>query len=633
MNKWTKSAMLSVLAVVSALTIASCSSTNKPVKTNTATISDGVKRTTTTDDAKSSSYTITKTSAMTKTPYYLTDEKKTTYAWNKNHTKKLQIIKPDASNYSWYADQQITLKHNGKYAVYYRVVTDSQQVGYVWHGYLTKGYGKNVSTTINDGDYYRLNAATKVTLGKKAFILPKGTLVRASTDVANQKEYLTVTLNNLSYTLKKRVGITYNDMTASAGLASSVKWTKVSEPSYMLPNTNVENTPVWYSDLFPGTKETAANTKRMRITTDGYLEFYNNGSHQSTSTSYPIGAPTSRKILKSSTHGNTVTVTYDQAVPGLKDTAVTVNGKTEYQLTIEKKARLTDMTSYALANYSVGGKAFYSWASALLLPNYDAPKTPTTLGEIAFNKLDKEFFNTDSFYKTTKAVKIQVPFTGYNGGASLTKSVTLPKGTVVAGNDVSRTKVNGKYIKVISIHSNLLSANLLKSGYAAGLVASSNWQTQFTPGKNFKEIKRPSYLPSYSYGDLYLGSTAAIKYRAIKLSKQSIVITTNGYIEIHKNSARANSASYFSKPIVSAKIERTVVKNHTRQLFLNKKLSGFKTTKVQYQGKTQYCLDLTNQHEYRVVQPLEDGDDGPAYYMLYIVGGKTFYTPLGSING
>ncbi|MFT8318454.1 MAG: hypothetical protein ABF651_09360 [Sporolactobacillus sp.] len=595
----------------------------------------GFSGVTTTGCAKSTGYTVTKTSAMTKTPYYLTNEKKTTYAWNKSHTKKLQVINPDASSYSWYADQQITLKHDGKSAVYYRVATDSpvsRQVGYVWHGYLTKGYSKNVSTTINDGNYYRLNAATKVTFGKKSFILPKDTLVRASTDVANQKEYLTVTLNNLSYTLKKQVGIADDDMTASAGLASSVNWTKISEPSYMLPNTNDENTPVWNNDLFPSSKEKAANTQRLRITTDGYLEFYNNGSHQSTAT-YPIGAPTSRKILRSSTSGKTVTVTYDQAIPDLKDTAVTVNGKTEYQLTIKKKAKLTDMTGYALANYSVGGEAFYSWASASLLPNYDAPKTPTTLSEVAFKKLDKVFFNTDTFYKTTKAVKIQVPFTGYNGGASLTKTVTLPKGTVVASDGIRRTKVNGKYIKVIDIHSNLLSANLLKSGYAAGLVASRDWQTQFTPNKNFKQIKRPSYLPSYSYGDLYLGSTTAIKYRATKLSKQSIVVTSNGYVEVHKNVANANSASYYSKPTVSAKIQRTVVKNHTRQLFLNKKLSGFKTTKVRYQGKTQYRLDLTNQHKYRVVQPFEDEDSGPAYYTLYLVGGKTFYTPLGSING
>ncbi|MFC6180746.1 hypothetical protein [Lactiplantibacillus daowaiensis] len=584
-------------------------------------------------------YSVVKTTKLAKAPYHVTNTKKVTYTWNLAHTQKLQLISgnEDAATYAnqttWYVDKKVTLKHANKTTTYFHITNDNgNDSGYVYHQALAKGYAPKYSATLNDGKYYRLNAATTVTSYNKVLTLPKDTVVRAATNINDLKETFSISLNALSYKLKKQLGISKSMLSATIAAGPKLNWTKISTPAYMLPYTGTDKTEVWGNDLFPGSDESRTNTQRLRITTDGYLEFYNNASYQSMGTVYPIGTPTSRQILTSNVDGNTITVTYHQAIPGLTDTAITVAGKTEYQLTIEIQKQLTDKSGYALAHYVVGGKPFYSWASAFLLPDYDTPNPATALSETNFKKLDKEFFNTDTFYKTTKKVKIKAPFTGYEGGLSQLKTVTLPKGTVVAGNKPYRTKVNRKYVTVFDLRTNILSSRLLKVGYQTGLVAGT-YSTEATSTSGFKQVKRPNYMPTYSYGDLYLGSNTAITNRSSQLATQSVQITADGYVEVHKNSAKANSATYYSKPVAAAKIQRVVIKNKTRQLFLNKRLSGLKTTKVKYQGKTQYQLNLTNQHKYRVVEPLGDSDDGPAYYNLYTLAGKTFYTPLGSING
>lgn len=592
---------------------------------------------TTTIPAKAkTTYTVTKTTKLTKTPYYVTNQKKVTYAWNLAHTKKLQIVSGGTDATTYFADKQVTLKHDNKKTIYYHINNENgNSIGYVYRGTLTKGYAPDYSDNINDGKYYRLNVATKVTTNKKSFILPKDTIVRAATNINHQKETLSVSLINLSYNLKKQLGISINDPSASAGASSKLDWTKISTPTYMLPNTNVEMSETWNNDLFPGSDESKTNKQRLRITTDGFVEFYNNSSYQSIGTSYPVGAPTSRRILTSKTNGTTFTITYDQAIPGLPDTAVTVDGKTEYQLTIQKQKQLTDKDGYALAHYLVGGKAFYSWASGLLLPSKPIPAVET-FSAAKFKKLDKEFFNTDSFYKTKKKIKAKVAFTGYDGGFEQLKTVTIPKGTIVEGDKPNRYKLNGKWTSVVTLRTNVLSSRVLKPGYQTGLVASSynngNAQ-QVTPASALQKIKRPKYLVNYNYGAFYSGSSTAINNRLTKLSPRSIQVTSDGYVEVRKNTTNANSASYYRQPDSSVKIQRVTVKGQTRQLFLSKSIKGLKTVKVTYHGKTQYRLTMTNQRQYRVAQPFDDSDDGPSFYMLYTIAGKAYYTPLGSVNG
>jgi len=65
---------------------------------------------------------------------------------------------------------------------------------------------------------------------------------------------------------------------------------------------------------------------------------------------------------------------------------------------------------------------------------------------------------------------------------------------------------------------------------------------------------------------------------------------------------------------------------------LAKNLNGFKTTKVRYHGTTQYRLAFVNQQKtYSITFENDDDFVEPSYYGLMSFGGKTFYTPYGTI--
>lgn len=254
--------------------------------------------------------------------------------------------------------------------------------------------------------------------------------------------------------------------------------------------------------------------------------------------------------------------------------------------------------------------------------NGNATIPVNSVSKKSFAKVSKKIVK-NQYYQAKRSVKVKIPFTTYLNAGDINKTVVLPAGTVINGDKNSKwLTINGAY----------LSQKFLKVGYHQGLWADAeHWPTSAL-SKDFKPVKHPSYLPkSISHGDLYLGSLSAIQHYD-SLSKQSIQITSDGYVEIHQNHPWGSITEYQGQPTVSVKINRTRIKGHTRYLYLAKPLNGFKTTKVRYHGKHQYRIAFVNQQKtYSESRKTEDHDLPAQYYGIISFGGKTFYTPYGII--
>ncbi|WP_261810616.1 hypothetical protein [Levilactobacillus humaensis] len=248
------------------------------------------------------------------------------------------------------------------------------------------------------------------------------------------------------------------------------------------------------------------------------------------------------------------------------------------------------------------------------------PINPVT--QRTFTKVSKQIVK-NQYYRTKKAIKIKAYFSPYITVGVVTVPTTLPAGTIVEGE---------KYSKWISFNITCLSRGILQPGYHQGLWPTKDYGGSSALAKNFKRVSHPDYLPkSISHGALYLGSLSAIRHAAA-LSKQSVQITSDGYVEVRQNQPWARPIVYTAKPKVSVKIKRTRIKGHTRYLYLAKPLKGFKTTKVRYHGKNQYRLAFVNQQRtYSRSQATDDNDYPPTYYGIMSFGGKTFYTEYNEI--
>lgn len=100
----------------------------------------------------SGKYTIVKSSFPIGggTIYHAKSFTKNAYVWKHlNHKQKIANLK-NYPNTSWYRTGIIVLKHNGKKSVYYMVdnfspLSKKTLTGFVWRGYLKKGYNPNFS--------------------------------------------------------------------------------------------------------------------------------------------------------------------------------------------------------------------------------------------------------------------------------------------------------------------------------------------------------------------------------------------------------------------------------------------------------------------------------------------------------
>ncbi|HIW72267.1 MAG TPA: hypothetical protein H9875_06520 [Candidatus Levilactobacillus faecigallinarum] len=552
--------------------------------------------------------------------YHLTPSKKTVWAWNKAHTQKLAAINQTDSSYEqrpWYVDDQVTLTVNGKKAVYYHVTSGHLRGGYVWRGALTKGYPAKYSQYGIDTSYYRLETATAVTYDRHHRVtLPKGTLIAATISLQDRKWTASFNLGGLSAPLKQQLGLAKDATMTDDRDMAALEMTKVTQPKFSLPALTNEGQALLPDFLVqPRTQYQPAN-QGIRFTVDGYLEFYHNGQPQSTF-NRPIGVPISRRILDLNDSGNLRTVVYEKAIPGLPGRPTTYQGKPAFQLTITLNPKIEREGDEGLAHYQLNGQTYNLRLPYTFFPTA-LPDPVSRLTDKEFAKTDHMYYNHDKFYRAKRAVKLKVPYTAYNGNDIFYQTLTIPKGTVVAADQDNRNPL-GVYTD--RLEQCLVKGIYQKHFYLKQQIAKAN-------PRDFQRIKRPNYLPAWSRGDLYLGANQAIHHRVTKRSAQNLQITPNGYVEVRQNTTTAPETTYRAKPTQSVKIQRTLVKHHTRYLYLTKPLKGFKTPKVTTQGKVQYRLALTNTHKYRYVV----GEENITYYALYSAGGKSCYTPLGTTH-
>ncbi|GAK48524.1 hypothetical protein LOSG293_350130 [Secundilactobacillus oryzae JCM 18671] len=115
------------------------------------------------------------------------------------------------------------------------------------------------------------------------------------------------------------------------------------------------------------------------------------------------------------------------------------------------------------------------------------------------------------------------------------------------------------------------------------------------------------------------------------LASQSVNITTNGYVEVHKrNTTGQPEYVYSNNPVTSAKIKKTTVKGATHYLYLGSKIKGLKTTRVGKKGAYQYRLALKNLHKPQTISSNNEDSGASSLASLYSLGGVTYYTPIGT---
>ncbi|WP_407889626.1 hypothetical protein [Levilactobacillus sp. N40-8-2] len=239
--------------------------------------------------------------------------------------------------------------------------------------------------------------------------------------------------------------------------------------------------------------------------------------------------------------------------------------------------------------------------------------------KIGNDQVSRDYLYTSTFYRSTKAVTVKVT-ANHTDGTFATKTVKIPKNTVVSGQKVNVT--SRKQVLWIN-HDDELSYHVLKSAFTQHPSYVPSVRDLVVSVKAFKKVSRPAYLPTWSHGDLYLGGKAAIS----KLTaKQKVQVTSDGYLEIHKYVATTGATT--PKPLQSAKINRTQVKGATRYLYFSKKIKGLTLKHVATRGQAQYRLTMKNLHQPQHRAGFSDDDMPGVYYSLYKLGSQTYFTPI-----
>lgn len=575
---------------------------------------------TTTAQAKSS-YRITKTQRINWTPYRLKNSKQIRFTWDKTHTNRMCILNQYGTG--WLVDAKVTMTHGHHSATYLHIRDSNREVGYVYAKAMVKGYPKNYQTDTSLRSYYRFNAATRVGLsGGGTVTLPNGTIVQGTISANHGQALLNINEARLSYHLRQQIGLKDTQTFKKIVLAKTAA-TVIDQPSYSTEQHADDVNAVTDEELFAGDPAAKKFPQLLRTTSDGYVEYYDNGSDQRWNLYFPQGEPVSQKILRASKSHGRITIAYRDHLKGLRDTSTTVAGAAGYQLTIQNQRQIQTVDEDSYARYQVGNQPFFTYRGVT-----DPPITAKKMSPQALAKRVQAAPKM-TYYRTTRTLRLKAPFNAYTFG-TLPKTITLPKGTIVAGNLNYRYQ-KGKKITIMEVATNRLSTKRLTPGYRAGLWASLD-TAEVKQYWSFARVARPAYMPkNNSTGDLYVGrSPQAILTR--KLVKRSARITTDGYVEIRQNTPTdwyVEWDAQYGKPKTSVKIERTTIKGHTRYLYLAQKLSGFKTQKVHYHGKTQYRVALFNPQKAYAVQFNLDGDaEGlkPNAYGVLVFGGQAVYT-------
>ncbi|PAK84648.1 hypothetical protein B8W98_04735 [Lentilactobacillus parakefiri] len=221
--------------------------------------------------------------------------------------------------------------------------------------------------------YYRFNQNTKSGPFKEAkVILPKGTIVKGSVgnDSASQTHYALRGPSNLSYALKKRVGM--KDPWRSLNYWQTYmpsRYTRVKRPPFM--PTFGEG--VFFSGGTKAFKNMATRSKStsnaFRISSDGYVEFYKYRAKSLIDNDYQVFTYNQKpasyaKINHTLVKGSKTYLYYGYNLKGINDKRARTSGAYKYRLTIHNlhtPYRYTTRggTSYG-SMYTIGSHHFYS---------------------------------------------------------------------------------------------------------------------------------------------------------------------------------------------------------------------------------------------------------------------------------
>ncbi|QBO36612.1 hypothetical protein EQG49_09060 [Periweissella cryptocerci] len=210
-----------------------------------------------------------------------------------------------------------------------------------------------------------------------------------------------------------------------------------------------------------------------------------------------------------------------------------------------------------------------------------------------------QYLSTASVKKNTLVQTKQKLTLNVKLGKKATKKVTLPKGTVLAYG-----VAQGKGIA--------LSLNLgsLSYQYRKGLVRNHTDYSNVLVKplkKNFKIVKKA--MGSTIEAPLNGGTYA-------KKTKQTVSVTTNGYIEYYTK--LSDNVYTNSKPAASVKIVKEKMKGNTAYLYTKKNIKGLNFKKM---GKASYRLAVKKAAK---IQTTSMGDESVTA-RKYTVGGKAYY--------
>lgn len=272
-------------------------------------------------------------------------------------------------------------------------------------------------------------------------------------------------------------------------------------------------------------------------------------------------------------------------------------------------------------------------ASCGLLTAHAQTEVPGSLVKVGSYTASTDYLNLSQYYQTTRTTQVRVAFVPTHGfGNQVTRQLTLPKGTTVAGY-LTTQKMGTRLRPALLLYVSRLSDHLLATARPAGYTVdptadTDNTATVITKSSHltaFKRVTCPRYMPGYSHGDLYLGGVAAA-VSPQEPTSTSLRITPDGYVELLTYDPNVREGlGFYQQPTSQAKIRRTNFHDPYRELTVDHRLSGLHLKRV---GQT-YRLTLHNLHQPQHIagQPLR-GIAG-TFDSLYRVGGTPYYTFIG----
>ncbi|WP_283678430.1 hypothetical protein [Lentilactobacillus sp. Marseille-Q4993] len=269
--------------------------------------------------------------------------------------------------------------------------------------------------------------------------------------------------------------------------------------------------------------------------------------------------------------------------------------------------------------------------------------TQAKTAKFNINSIQNPF--TKTYYRTNRVIKIPVMLVNTANKERVHKTLTIPKGTIVAAkmNTYWNSKIHKNNDYRVDYYGDSLSYKIRKTVLTKGLrfydSGLGSQDVKYHKGQLTK-VSRPGYELPYSFGDLQYGSLPKLsKLNVPAKYSDKLQITSDGYLEYYKANPKlvdvnAYLGEYPNKPVSIAKITATKQKGDSRYLYTKTHVKGVSDKHIRKTGSYRYRLRITNLHKPTDRYSYTDGD----YYMsewfsTYSIGGKKAYTQIGTDGG